>query len=134
MRLGGLRCGRGLGWSVAGSVMLMSQAAFGVSLSVSLKNYYAEYEIVLQCRELVQLSAEESGAAGVAMAKIEAYYLERDASLDKERLLKQAVADKNDSFKIVGRSGSSGLRPYCRMSLNELLMKARDVAPEGGNP
>lgn len=144
MRLGGfgrglkcgLECGLGsrLGWSVvAGSVLLMSQAAFGVTLSVSLKNYYAEYEIVRQCRELAQLSAAEAGAAGAAMTKIEAYYLKRDASLDTDSLLKQAVADKNDSFKIVGRSGTSGLRPYCRMSLNELLTKAREVAPEGSD-
>ena len=121
MRLGGC------GWSLVLCVGLMSQSALGVSLSASLKNYYAEYEIVLQCRQQAQLSPGDADAAGAAIAKIEAYYLKKDASLDKDRLLKQAVADKNDSFKIVGRSGSSGLRPYCRMSLNELLTKAREV-------
>lgn len=117
------------GWILAGAVMLTSQAAFGVSLSVSLKNYYAEHQIVLQCQELAQLSADDAAAAGAAIEKIEAYYLKRDDSLDKDRLLKQAVADKNDSFRIVQRSGASGLRPYCRMSLRELLTKARDVDP-----
>jgi len=125
MRLGGY------GWGLVFCVGLMSQAAFAVSLSVSLKNYYAEYEIVLQCKAQAQLSPGDADAAGAAMAKIEAYYLKKDTSLDKDRLLKQAVADKNDSFKIVARSGASGLRPYCRMSLNELLIKAREVDPAG---
>ena len=48
MRLGGW-------WSLVFCVGLMSQAAFAVSLSASLKNYYAEYEIVLQCRQQAQL-------------------------------------------------------------------------------
>lgn len=123
MRLGAVAC------IFAAVVTVTPQAAFGVSLSVSLKNYYAEYEIVLQCRDLAQLTARDADAAETAIATIEAYYFEKDSSLDKDRLLKQAVADKNDSFRIVARSGPSGLRPYCRMSLNELLTKARDVAP-----
>ncbi len=125
MRLGAVGC------VFAAVVIVTQQAAFGVSLSVSLKNYYAEYEIVRECRDLAQLTAGDADAAETAIAKIEAYYLEKDASLDKDSLVEQAVADKNDSFRIVARSGPSGLRPYCRMSLNELLTKAREVAPAG---
>ena len=122
MRLGALGC------FFAAAIMVTSHAAFGVSLSVSLKNYYAEYEIVLHCEELAQVSADDADAAEAAIEKIEAYYLKKDSSLDKDRLLQQAVADKNDSIRIVERSGASGLRPYCRMSLNELLIKAKEVA------
>jgi len=43
-------------------------------------------------------------------------------------LLKAAVADKNEGFRIMARSGS-GLRPYCRQSLHELLTKVEEIAP-----
>ncbi|MGH6734777.1 MAG: hypothetical protein ACRECX_01660 [Methyloceanibacter sp.] len=107
--------------------MLMSGAAFGGNLSASLKNYYAEYEIVLQCQSQAQLSTADADLAKAAMAKIETYYVNKDASIDKEHLLKQAVADKDEGFRIVTRSGKSDLRPYCRMSLNELLTKAEEI-------
>jgi hypothetical protein len=123
-----MRLGAG-GWLLAGLVVLMSQAAFGGNLSASLKNYYAEYEIVLQCQLESQLSAEDTDAAKAAIATIETYYLKRDASIDKEHLLKQAVADKNEGFRIMARSGQSGLRPYCRQSLQDLLVKAGDIGP-----
>jgi hypothetical protein len=123
-----MRLGAG-GWLSAGLVVLMSQAALAGNLSASLKNYYAEYEIVLQCQLESQLSAEDTDAAKAAIAKIETYYLKRDASIDKEHLLKQAVADKNEGFRIMARSGQSGLRAYCRQSLQELLLKAGDIGP-----
>jgi hypothetical protein len=115
------------GWLLAGSVMLMSQGALGVSLSASLKNFYAEYEVVRQCQEQAQLTSDDAAAAKAAIAKIETHYLQRDSSIDKERLLKEAVANKDEGFRIVTRSGKSDLRPYCRMSLKELLAKAEEI-------
>jgi hypothetical protein len=118
------------GWSPAVCAVLMSGSAFGMSLSAALKNYYAEYEIVLQCQQEAQLSAKDADAAKAAIAKIETYYLGRDSSIDKQHLLKQAVADKNEGFKIMARSGgTSGLRPYCRTSLHDLLVKAKEIGP-----
>lgn len=119
------------GWLLAGYVVLMSQGALGANLSASLRNFYAEYAIVLQCQEQAQLSATDADAAKAAIAKIETHYLQRDSAIDKDRLLKQAVADKNEGFKILARSGPSGLRPYCRQSLNELLAKGDEIDPSG---
>ena len=114
------------GWSLACCVVLVSGSALAVSLSSSLKNYYAEYEIVLQCEEGEQLTEADADAAEAAIDKIEAYYLKRDSSLDTDRLIDQAVADKDEGFRIMARSGG-GLRPYCRQSLRELLSKAREI-------
>jgi hypothetical protein len=125
-----MRLGAG-GWLLAGCVVVMSHSALGGNLSVSLKNYYAEYEIVLQCEEQAQLSTAEADAAETAIEKIETYYLEKDSSIDKDHLLKQAVADKDEGFRIVTRSAKSDLRPYCRQSLRELLAKGEEIAPRG---
>jgi len=122
-----MRLGAG-GWILACCVVVMSGSAFAISLSAALKNYYAEYEIVVQCATQAQLSADDAEAAKTAIAKIEAYYLEKDASIDKAHLLKAAIADKNEGFRIMARSGS-GLRPYCRQSLHELLTKVEEIGP-----
>ena len=122
---------RAVGWLVAGSVMLIAEGALGVSLSTSLKNFYAEYEVVKQCAEQAQLTATDAELAKAAIAKIEAHYLQRDASIDKERVLKEAVADKNDGFRIATRNSGSDLKYYCRVSLKELLAKAEEVDPSG---
>lgn len=126
MRLGARRFGV-LGLLVAGTALWGAQAHAAISLAVALKNYYAEYEIVQTCALRSQLSAEDVEAAGTAMSAIEKYYYGRDDSLNKAHLVKQAIADKNDSFKILERSGDTGFRPYCQMSLNELLRKAKEV-------
>jgi hypothetical protein len=111
--------------------MLIAEGALGVSLSTSLKNFYAEYEVVKQCAEQAQLTATDAELAKAAIAKIEAHYLRRDASIDKERVLKEAVADKNDGFRIATRNSGSDLKYYCRVSLKELLAKAEEVDPSG---
>jgi hypothetical protein len=116
------------GWLVAGFVMVMAQSALASNLSISLKNYYAEYEVVLQCQLDDKLSADDADAAKTAMGKIETYYLKRDSKLNKDRLLKLAIADKNEGFRIMARSGNDGLRAYCRQSLHDLLTKADDIS------
>lgn len=116
------------GWLVAGFVVVMSQGALASNLSISLKNYYAEYEVALQCQLQNQLSPEDADAAKKAIAKIEAYYLKRDSKIKKDHVLKQAIADKNEGFRIMARSGDDGLRAYCRQSLHDLLTKADDIS------
>jgi hypothetical protein len=116
------------GWSLAICVMLASGGALAGNLSGSLKNYYAQFEIVLDCEEQEQVTTAEADAAEAAMDKIESYYLKKDSSIDKESLLDQAVADKDEGFRIMARSGG-GLRPYCRQSLHDLLDKAEQIGP-----
>lgn len=121
------------GMVLAGGIVIAAPAYGAISLAVALKNNYAAYEIVTQCARQAQLTLEDVETAGTAMAAIEAHYLGRDGGLDKARLRRLAIEDKNDSFKILERSGASSFRPYCQMSLNELLRKAQEVgAPEGG--
>ncbi|WP_156137526.1 hypothetical protein [Methyloceanibacter caenitepidi] len=115
------------GMLLAGAAVLAVPAGAAISLSVALKNYYAEYEIVEQCARHAQLTKEDVDTAGTALVAIEKYYLGRDHDLNTAHLRRQAVADKNDSFKILERSGESGVRPYCQMSLNELVRKAKEV-------
>lgn len=116
------------GWSLAVCLVSMSAGALASNFSASLKNYYAQFEIVVACEEQAQLSEAEADAAEAAMDKIESYYLKKDASIDKDHLLDLAEADRDEGFRIMGRSGG-GLRPYCRQSLRELLMKAEELAP-----
>lgn len=113
-------------WSLAVCAVLMSGSAFAVTLSAALKNYYAEFEIVIECEAQDQLSTAEADAAEAAIDKIEDYYLSRDSSINTESLQKKALADKEEGFRIMGRSGG-GIQPYCRQSLHELLTKAKEV-------
>ncbi len=121
-----MRRGAG-GWLLAGCVVVISQGALGANFSTSLKNFYAEYEVVKQCAQEAQVTAADADLAKAAMEKIEAHYLQRDASIDKERVLKAAVADKNDGFRIATRNSNSDLKYYCRVSLKELLAKAEEI-------
>jgi hypothetical protein len=114
------------GWSLAVCMVLMSGSALAGNLSASLKNYYAQFEIVVTCEEQDQLTTAEADAAEAAMDKIEAYYLKKDSSIDKDDLLDQAAADKDEGLRIMSRSGG-GLRPYCRQSLRDLLNKAEEI-------
>ena len=116
------------GWSLAVCAVLMSGSVLANNLSASLKNYYAEYEIVLECEEQNQLTEADGDAAEAAIDAIEAYYLKKDSSIDKNELWDRAEADKDEGFRIMARSGG-GLRPYCRQSLRELLTKAQEVGP-----
>jgi len=122
MRLGAL------GWSLAVCAMLVSGSAVAVSLSAALKNYYAEFEIVLECEVQEHLSTAQADAAEAAIDKIEDYFLARDSSINTESLQKRAVADKDEGLRIMARSGG-GLTPYCRQSLRELLTKAKEIDP-----
>lgn len=117
------------GWSLTVCLVLMSAGALASNFSASLKNYYAQFEIVVACEEQAQLSEAEADAAEAAMDKIERYYLKKDASIDKNHLLEQAEADRDEGFRIVARGSNADLRPYCRQSLRDLLMKAEEIGP-----
>jgi hypothetical protein len=119
------------GGCLAGCVVVIAQGALGANLSASLKNFYAEYEVVLQCQEQAELTATDAETAKTAIAKIETHYLQLDSKINKERVRKAAVADKDEGFRIAARSGSSDLRPYCRVSLKELLEKAQEIDSSG---
>ena len=63
------------------------------------------------------------------IAKIEAYYLNRDPSLDKAHLLKQATANKNDAFKMMGTQTKIEASRFCKASFNDLVGKLREIEP-----
>ncbi len=106
---------------------LVAQA--GPGLSVFLKNYYTDYEIVLECSGKAHLTPADAGAAKGAIAKIEAYYLDRDPSIDKEHLLKQAVSNKAAAFKMVNGQNQVEAGRFCKASLNDLVGKLREIDP-----
>jgi len=110
--------------------ILLPLGAFAAgNLSVFLKNYYTDYAIVLDCSGKSHLSPADAEAAKGAITKIEAYYLNRDPSLDKAHLLKQATANKNDAFKMVGTQTKVEAGRFCKASLNDLVGKLREIEP-----
>jgi len=108
-------------------VPLAAQATPG--LSVSLKNYYTDYEIVVECSGNAHLTADDVTAAKSAIAKIEAHYLNRDPSINKENLLKEAVSNKNAAFKMVKGQNQIEAGRFCKASLNDLVGKLRELDP-----
>lgn len=104
-------------------------ASAAPSLSMFLKNYYTDYEIVLDCSGKSHLSAADAEAAKSAIAKIEAYYLNRDPSIDKARVMKQAASNKNDAFKMMKTQTAVDAGRFCKASLNDLVGKLREIEP-----
>jgi hypothetical protein len=102
-------------------------AAHAAGLSIYLRNYYTEYQVVKDCTDHAQLSAEDAAKAKDAMAKIEAYYLQRDTSINKDKLVKQAVSNKNQAFKMMKETTKIDAREFCRGSLNDLVNKLHDI-------
>jgi hypothetical protein len=106
---------------------LLPLTAHAAGLSIYLRNYYTEYQVVRDCSDHANLSAEDAAAAKDAMAKIEAYYLGRDASINKDKLVKQAVSNKNQAFKMMKETSKVDAREFCRGSLNDLVSMVRDI-------
>jgi hypothetical protein len=111
------------------AILVPLGASAAGNLSVFLKNYYTDYAIVLDCSGKSQLSPADAEAAKGAIAKIEAYYLNRDPSLNKDHLLKQATANKNDAFKMVKTQTPIEAGRFCKASLNDLVGKLREIDP-----
>lgn len=106
---------------------LLPLAAHAAGLSIYLRNYYTEYQVVKDCTDRAQLSTEDAVKAKDAMAKIEAYYLQRDTSINKDKLVKQAVSNKNQAFKMMKETTKIDAREFCRGSLNDLVNKLHDI-------
>lgn len=111
---------------------LLPLAAHAEGLSIYLRNYYTEYQVVRDCSDHANLTAEDAAEAEEAMAKIEAYYLSRDSSINKDKLVKQAVSNKNQAFKMMKQTSKVDAREFCRGSFNDLVGKVRDI--EAGAP
>jgi hypothetical protein len=110
------------------ATLLSSLAAHAApQLSMYLKNYYADYQIVQDCSDKAQLTAIDEKMAKDAMAKIEAYYLQRDSSIDKARVLKQAASNKNAAYKMIKETNKVDSRQFCRASLNDLVSKLHEI-------
>jgi hypothetical protein len=105
-----------------------AQAAPG--LSVSLKNYYTDYEIVLECSGQEHLTPADADTAKSAIARIEAHYLGRDPSINKEHLLKQAASNKKAAFKMVEGQSPVEAGRFCKASLNDLVGKLHELDPD----
>jgi hypothetical protein len=95
--------------------------------SVFLRSYYTEYQVVRDCSDQARLTAEDAAKAKEAMATIEAYYLHREPSINKERLVKQAIHNKNAAFKMMSETNKVDARVFCRASLNDLVSKVHDI-------
>ena len=119
-------------WLLVCCVVVIAQGAHAASnLSVFLKNFYTDYEVVKQCSDQAALTSADAETAKAAIAKIETHYLQRDASLNKDRLRQEAVANKNAGFKMVNTTRKVDLGQYCRVSLNELVAKEQEIDSGG---
>ena len=85
--------------------------------------------MILDCSDQDHLTAADAATAKDAMAKIEAYYLQRNSSINKDKVMKQAVTNKNQAFKILMRETTKvDARQFCRASLNDLVSKVNEIA------
>ncbi len=116
---------------LASSIGLLPFGAYAApGLAVFLKGYYTDYEIVLECSGQEHLTPADADAAKAAIAKIEAHYLSRDPSINKEHLLKQAASNKNAAFKMVQGQSPVEAGRFCKASLNDLVGKLHELEPD----
>jgi hypothetical protein len=125
-------------FTAAVSVLPLAAYAAAPHLGAYLKTYYSDFAIVKECAGRHQLSAGDVDTAKAAIAKIEAYYLQRDPAIKKDVLSKQAVSDKNIAFKMMMETGKVDLRQFCHASLNDIVGKLHDIeaaapASKGGS-
>jgi hypothetical protein len=113
---------------LAGLLSLAAHA--GPGMAVYLRSYYTEYEVILDCSNQDHLTAADAATAKDAMAKIEAYYLRRDASINTDKVVKEAVTNKNQAFKMMRETSKVDPRQFCRASLNDLVSKVREIAAD----
>jgi hypothetical protein len=97
--------------------VLLPLAAHSSPLSIYLRDYYTEYQVVKECNVRARLSADDAATAKSAITTIEAYYLRRDPAIDKTSLKKQAIRNKNSAFKMVMQTDKVDLREFCLGSL-----------------
>lgn len=126
-------------FSLAGCAIFVSLAtqAAAPHLGVYLKTYYTDYQVVRDCAEHHHLTAGDVAKAKDALAKIEAYYVQRDPSINKEKLMKQALSNNKIAYKMMTDTQKVDAGVYCRSSLNDLMSKLHDIggdtAKKGGS-
>ena len=97
-------------------------------LGVYLKTYYTDFQLVTDCAAHHRLTAADVAKAKDALAKIEAHYLQRDPAINKDKLMKQALANNKVAYKMMAETqGRPGV--FCRSSLNDLKSKLHDLEP-----
>jgi hypothetical protein len=110
--------------------VLLPLAAHASPLSIYLRDYYTEYQVIKECTLRDRLSADDAASAKSAITTIEAYYLRRDPHINKTSLKKQAVRNKNSAFKMVMQTEKVDLREFCLGSLHDLLGKSRGIVAD----
>jgi hypothetical protein len=96
-----------------------------------LKTYYTDYLVVKDCADQHHLSAGDVAKAKDALTKIEAYYVHRDPSINKDKLMKLAISNKAAAYKIMRETQKVDAGVYCRSSLNDLMGKLHDINAAG---
>ena len=110
--------------------VLLPLAAHSSPLSIYLRDYYTEYQVVKECAVRAHLSADDAATAKSAITTIEAYYLHRDPAIDKASLKKQAIRNKNSAFRMVMQTDKVDLREFCLGSLHDLLGKSHGIVAD----
>ena len=109
------------------AALLSLSAQATTHLGVYLKTYYTDYQLVTDCAAHHRLTAADVAKAKDALAKIEAYYLQRDPSINKDKLMKQALANNKVAYKMMAETQKVDAGVFCRSSLNDLKSKLRDI-------
>ncbi|MGA8691176.1 MAG: hypothetical protein WB662_15015, partial [Methyloceanibacter sp.] len=103
--------------SLATSATIVATSAIATHVSVYLKNYYTDYEIVRDCSDHDHLTAADAEMAKNAISKIEAYYLHQDPSINKDSLWKEAASNKDAALKMITLTKKVDPRQFCHASL-----------------
>jgi hypothetical protein len=120
----------------AGLLSFSAQAA--THLGVYLKTYYTDFQVVTDCANHNRLRPADLAKAKDALSKIEAYYVHRDPAINKDKLMKQALANNKIAYKMMAETQKIDPGVFCRSSLNDLMSKLREIdgdatAKKGGS-
>ena len=96
-------------------------------LGLYLKTYYTDFQVVKDCAAQHHLTDADVARAKDALAKIEAYYVKRDPAINKDKLMRQALANNKVAYKMMAETQKVDAGVFCRSSLNDLKSKLRDI-------
>jgi hypothetical protein len=109
------------------AILLPLGAQASTHLGLYLKTYYTDYLVVKDCSDQHHLSPDDVAKAKDALSKIEAYYVHRDPEINKDKLMKLAIANKAAAYKIMRETQKVDAGVYCRSTLNDLKSKLHDI-------
>jgi hypothetical protein len=109
------------------ATLLSLAADASTHVSVYLKSYYTDYEIVRDCSDHDHLTAADAEMAKNAISKIEAYYLHQDPSINKDSLWKEAASNKDAALKMITRTKKVDPRQFCHASLDDLVERLHQI-------